>query len=296
MIKKLLPFLGIALFIYVLYRIGIENLYNSFKSANPYYLLIAIAITFIYTLLQTWKWDLILKRQNININFSELVIMQVKSIFYGVITPGRFGGFIKSYYLKEKINADFGKSISSVLIDRILDTLSVFILAFIGGLFLTNKLLDLSYVLSFGFIFVIAISYIIFNRRITKRLLGFFYNRFMPEKFKQNVKESFYSFYENLPKKTSLIIPFLANFLSWICTYTIAYAVALSLDIKISFFVLITMYSITTVISIIPITVSGLGTREASLIALLAFFIAGILPGLIGLIFILKNGNLHKTR
>ena len=253
-----------------------------------------------------------MKRQNININFSELVIMQVKSIFYGVITPGRFGGFIKSYYLKEKINADFGKSISSVLIDRILDTLSVFILAFIGGLFLTNKLLDLSYVLSFGFIFVIAISYIIFNRRITKRLLGFFYNRFMPEKFKQNVKESFYSFYENLPKKTSLIIPFLANFLSWICTYTIAYAVALSLDIKISFFVLITMYSITTVISIIPITVSGLGTREASLIALLAifnveaskvvamsllaFFIAGILPGLIGLIFILKNGNLHKTR
>lgn len=312
MLKKLLPFLGIVIFAYVIYRIGLGNLYDSLIYVNIYYIIFAFFLTIIYVLMQTWKWDVILKKQGIAVDFYELLKMQLKSIFYGVITPGRLGSFIKALDLKNKINANLGKSISSVLIDRIFDTISVFLLAFAGALFLVNKVLNLSYVVFLFFIFVLASAYAIFNKNLTKKILGFFYDRFLPEKFKKDVRESFYSFYENLPSKRLLVVPFIVNFMTWIVAYTGVYVISLALGIEINYFVLITLYSITTVISIIPITVAGIGTREVSLIALfngfgvsndkivalslLAFLISGIIPALIGFLFTLKNGKIHETR
>lgn len=312
MMKKFLPIIGIALLAYLLYKIGLGNLYTSFKGANVYYLLLAIIITFFYTLIQIYKWGLILKRQGIAIKFNKLARMQLKSLFYGIVTPGRVGSFVKAYYLKEELNTNLGKAISSVIIDRILDIMSIFILAFIGGMLLVNKIFDLSYALFIAFGCIAIGSYIVLNKSLAKKILGFLYDRFLPNKFKKDVRESFYSFYENLPKKSSLIIPFLINLASWIGTYTIAYFVSRSLHLEINYIVLVTLYAITTVVGLVPITISGLGTREATLIGLLipfgietskivalslmSYFIGGILPALVGAILVLKDGKLHETR
>ena len=312
MIKKFLPAIGIALFAYLLYKIGLGSLYINFKGANFYYLLLAVIITFFYTLIQIWKWGLILRRQGIFVRFNKLARMQLKSLFYGIVTPGRIGSFVKAYYLKEELNSNLGKAVSSVIIDRILDIMSIFILAFIGGTLLVNKIFDLSYALFIAIACIAAGSYIVLNKSLTKKILGFLYDRFLPNKFKQDARESFYSFYENLPKKNSLIIPFMVNLASWIGIYTTAYFVSLSLHLEINYIVLITLYAITTVVGLVPITISGLGTREAALIGLLipfgiepsrivalslmSYFIGGILPALIGAILVLRDGNLHKTR
>ena len=232
-------------------------------------------------------------------------------IFYGVVTPGRIGAFIKAVYLKDKINANFGKAASSVLIDKVLDTISIFAIAFFGGLLLANKFLDVGYLVVLVFVIIVLMTYIVFNRELTRKLLGVFYNKFLPQRFKEQAKESFYSFYENMPSKKSLILPFFVNILSWIWTYSIGYTVAMSLGMKVNYFVLITMYSIASIVTLIPITVSGIGTREATLVgllavfgveagkvvamSLLAYFIAGILPAIAGLFYILKDEKLHKA-
>lgn len=311
MIKKILPAIGIILFAYLIYKTGPGNLYNNFKQANFYYIAIAIFATAAYMVLQTFKWNMIMKRQLININFKELFKMHIKSNFYAIITPGRIGGFIKAAYLKERLGANFGKAISSILIDRVLDTISLFVLAFIGGLFLAHKFLDISYAIFFGFLFVMAMIYVLFNKRITRRLLVIFYDRFLPERYKESVRESFHSFYENLPRKRQLILPLIVNLITWVATYTIGYIIALSLGIRISYLILITMYSMSTVVGLIPITISGIGTREAMLVGLLGLFgiaadkivamslitfsIVCILPAIAGLFLVVKDGNIHKA-
>ena len=71
-IKKLLPFIGIALFIYIVYRIGLENIIAAFIKVNPYYLLLgALAILF-KPFLESWKWYSILKSQGIKVDFPYL--------------------------------------------------------------------------------------------------------------------------------------------------------------------------------------------------------------------------------
>ena len=311
MIKKFLPAIGIILFIYLASKIGWAKLYVAFANANVYYLLLAVVLTAFYTIIQTIKWNMIIKRQGIYVRFYDVFVMQLKSIFYGVVTPGRIGSFIKAVYLKDKLNTNFGKAVSSVLIDKVLDTLSIFAIAFFGGLLLVNKFLNIGYAVIFVFITILALTYVIFNKELTRKLLKAFYNKLLPQKYKEQVRESFYSFYENMPSKKSLILPFFVNILSWIWTYSIGYTVAMSLGMKVNYFVLITMYSIASIVTLIPITVSGIGTREATLVgllavfgveagkvvamSLLAYFIAGILPAIAGLFYILKDEKLHKA-
>ena len=312
MIKKFLPAIGIALFIYLASKIGWGKLYDAFANANMYFLLLALILTFFYTLIQAKKWDMIIKRQGIHVNFYDVAVMQVKSVFYGVVTPGRIGSFIKAVYLRDKLDTNFGKAVSSVLIDKVLDTLSIFAIAFFGGILLAQKFLDIGYVIVFVFIAILILTYIIFNKELTKKMLTVFYNKFLPQKYKDKARESFYSFYENMPSKKALILPFIVNIISWVWTYSIGYTVSLALGMNVNYFVLISMYSIASIVTLIPITVSGIGTREATLVgllsvfgveagkvvamSLLAYFIAGIIPALVGLFYVIKNDKLYKIR
>jgi len=312
MLKKILPAIGIILLAYLIYSIGIVNLYNALSNISLYYMAVAIMLTLLYVPMQTLKWHAILKRQGISISFYDAIKMQLKSVFYGIITPARAGSFVKSFYLKDKAGINIGKAISSVLVERMLDLFTIFLLAFGGTLLLTNKLLNIRYAIFMSLAAIIIIGYVVFNRKFAKMLLGFFYNKLLPDKYKEGVRESFYSFYENMPRKTSLIVPFALTVMYWTLTYTITYVIALAFGINIGYFTLIFISAISTFVTLIPITIAGLGTREASLVGLLgiyginsnsvvamslsAFFITGIVPALIGFMFTIKDDSLHKTR
>jgi uncharacterized protein (TIRG00374 family) len=78
----------------------------------------------------------------------------------------------------------------------------------------------------------------------------------------------------------------------------LAYSVGLSLGINVPFIYYLSIFPLATLVSLIPISVAGLGTREATLISLfglfgiaatkvfsmslITFFIAGIIPAIIG--------------
>src|SRR4030067_785637 len=110
--RRYLPILGIALFIYIIYKLGIRNIFHEIAGINPIYLLIIIPLIIFSIFVQTFKWFFIAKKQKIRIPFMEAVKMNIKSNFYGFITPSRIGSVIRADYLKRYTEAEnIGKGV-----------------------------------------------------------------------------------------------------------------------------------------------------------------------------------------
>jgi uncharacterized protein (TIRG00374 family) len=270
MLKKkwLFRVFGIALFIFILSRIDLAETINIISNTNLIYLAVAFTIVPFVVITKAYGWQLLMKMQNINYPLKDSVQVYFAGLFVGSVTPGKLGDFIKVFYLQEE-GYSFGKSIVSVFMDRIFDLASLFIISyicmFVFMIFFKSQII----ILSILFI-IIAIIFVLLIFDKKKKLLKKIYNYFIPEKYKTKVKVNFDDFCRDfdLLKTPKLSLVVIITFISWIIYFSPRYLLALSMDIDISFFYLITCLSISAIITLIPISILGIGTRDMTLIAL----------------------------
>jgi len=123
-LKKFLPFIGIVIFFYIIYRIGLTSITAALLEVKLGYLIVATLALFVTFLLQAIRWNSIMKAQGINVGFFYALQVNLISQYYGVITPGRLGGLMKAAYLKKKVK-NLATAASSVIIDRVLDMIAI---------------------------------------------------------------------------------------------------------------------------------------------------------------------------
>ena len=308
-IKRYLPFIGIILFVYLLIKLNVIEILKQIVTANKLYLIVALSLVLFYLLFQTLKWHVLAKKQKIPILFLESLKINLMSDFYGLITPGQLGTVIRVEYLKKYSNV--GKGISNFVIDKVFSLISLFFIVLLLGFIVLREKLDWLNGLTFVygiiiFLFFIGLFLFFYNTKRSKFLLKIIYRKFIPQRMKEKAKETFHSFYEDLPKKQFLIEVFFLHIIAWIINSAIVYLVALSLGINIKFIYFIAIYFIAVLVAQIPITINGLGTREATLIllfglfgildkvkifsmSLISIFLMGVFPALIAIFFILKE-------
>jgi uncharacterized protein (TIRG00374 family) len=272
-IKRILPFVGIIILAYIILRIGPENIINTFLGVNPLYLVPATLLVLVYISIQNIKWKYLLKQQGISVGFVPLFKITVIGIFYGLITPGKVGNLIRIKYLKKRTGKSTGECCVSVIFDKMMDLLVLFVFSLVGIIMLAKFIsFELAVIVSlFSFIFFIAVTALL-REDISRRILRIFWKHLVPEKMKMKTKETFDTFFDNKISIRNAFIPFLLTVVAWIVLYSSAYLIAISIGIDIYYPVFLTIMPIATIIGLIPITVSGWGTREATLIVLFSIF------------------------
>src|SRR3989344_7738772 len=308
-IKKYLPIIGIAIFVYLLFKLNISNIFREILNADIRFLLVALSLVFLSFFTSTIKWFFIARQQKIDVLFFKAVRINMISGFYGFLTPSRLGSIIRIEYLKKFNNNKFGKGISNYVLEKILDLGCLFVLVLVSS-FALKDILPITYfyyALS-GIGILILMMLIFMNENRSRDILRFFYFKFIPKKIKDTAKDGFYSFYEDMPKKRYFAIFFFFSMLNWIILYSVFFFIALSVGIKISFIYFLLFMPIATFVVQIPITINELGTREAALISLFGILeiqatkvfsmslinlvINGIFPALIGMFLALKYRDL----
>ena len=98
-------------------------------------------------------------------------------------------------------------------------------------------------------------------------------SNFIPERYRENAKTWFSDFCNAIKTLNTrqLVLATSMTFLGWIIYILTMYLLVLSIDIHIPFLYLATCVSIAAVITLIPITISGIGTRDATLIILFSY-------------------------
>ena len=105
------------------------------------------------------------------------------------------------------------------------------------------------------------------------RLLEYISSNFVPERYKGNAKTWFLDFGNAIKavNTNQLVLATFMTFFGWVLYFLTMYLLALSIDINISFLYLATCVSIAAVITLIPISIAGIGTRDVTLIILFSY-------------------------
>lgn len=265
--QKFFSLIGIFLFIFILSRINLRQFLLLFKQIRYYFLFLLPLTILLIFVIQTLKWQKLLRIQGLDYDFRYLLKVHIVSYYYALLTPSHLGYFVKIGYL----NDAFASASASVIVDRILDMLALMIFASTGAFLLIGRFPNLFLRFLF-FIFIFLAVVLFFYSKKRAKSFFIFFKRFIPFRFQDSLKKAFHDFYNNLPLRRKLLAPFLLAILTWFLAYTQGYIIAMALNLPIDFWHYIFYFPIATAIGLIPITISGLGTREAALIILFSQF------------------------
>jgi glycosyltransferase 2 family protein len=98
------------------------------REANPWLLVLAIAIFPITMVITSVRWREILRSQDIRLPFSRVFVLNMVGNFYNSFLPGSTGGdFLKAFYASRQTNHKI-RAMLSVFIDRVIGLLALVIL------------------------------------------------------------------------------------------------------------------------------------------------------------------------
>ena len=268
--KWLLHLFGIFLFVFILSRIDLEETLKILSNTDLVYLSAALILIVPLILTKACRWQFLMRIQDINYSLRDSFLMYSTGMFIGIITPGKLGDFIKILYL-QKDGHSFGKSFVSVFIDRLFDLVSLLFIGYISLLVFISLFEEQIIILSIFFIITALIFLLlVYKKGFNKKILRRFYILLVPEKYKTNIRINFNDFYRDLHllSRYGLLLVAIATIIGWIIYFAMTYLLMLSLGIAVPVLYLISCVSISSVISLIPISISGIGTRDAIFIVL----------------------------
>ncbi len=273
---KFLPIFGLVLFIYILSKVNLEAVKDNFLRMDVRFLLLAFALTLPSLFIKTLKWKQLINPFKVKISWVEGFAAWVAAFFIGLITPGRIGDLARAFYLKEKMPV--GKALTTVVVDRALDILVLMTLSAVGLVFvLTNFNVHSSIPTFIAIMFLLFIGILAFFLK-KERAGKFFkpiYNLFVPEKYKETLKSGFGDFYEGInvlmANKMAIVKSAVLSFVAWCVVSLQYYLIARAMGVDINYIILFMIIPTVVLVEILPISFSGIGTRDATLILFFSF-------------------------
>ncbi len=266
-----LVFVGLAIFAYIVYSVGLEKIINILTKVDPFYLSISLLFPLPTIILKALRWKFIISYLNTDYNFLKSIKVWLIGSTLGIITPGHLGDFSRSFYLHRDTGMSLGKSFSTTVLDRFFDIAVLLVLSVFGIIYI---LITYSVSLFTPTIVVVFIFFGIFLLGVIKRkfisfLLKPFFNFLTPQKYKSSLIEGFNEFYKGLKiilewRKFAVLSGL--SIVSWFVSILQGLIILKAFGIDAPFLFLLSVFPIEVLISLLPITISGFGTRELTFI------------------------------
>jgi len=256
---------GLLVFLYTKTDIKFGDVILAIKKANPVYFSIAVILFAFNYFLGMLRWNVLLKAAGVIVPFSRLVVSYLMGLAVNLFIPSTVGGDLaRSVDLSVYSSNSKAKLLATVMLDRISGYIAVVGVA-LFSILLGYKFVDKPILISFAIISLIllAIILVLFNRRIAK-LVQTIFSRF------KSVKSALVNFDESInlflreARLKSLMFTLLIAFVIQIISVLIGYFLAESLGFHIDIIYFFIILPIINAISMIPLTMLGLGSRDVS--------------------------------
>jgi len=240
--------LFIAIFLYV--YVNPDLILIEFYGIDVAYFVAAIAVSFVILFLQIIRSRILLDDERSNISIKKLVMIYMTSFIYGFLTPGRLGELSRAYMLTSS-GISKTRSIYNVIFEKIYDVLFLTILSLIIILLLYNS----SSTLLFLFLLVILGGMVLLNiNTIFFKIPIAFINKFIDGLDKDSSP--------NFCVSSHLFI-LLTGILKFAFAFVVYFLLAKSIGLELMPILIFEAMVFGTLITMIPISFMGIGTREA---------------------------------
>lgn len=251
-----------ALIFYLLFaRIDFFSVINVLLSSDPLWLVAAFLLSLFSIAVTAKRWQTLLKPLGYDFQYKESLYLILGALPLTSITPAKAGDVIKAYYLKDKVPST--KTVGAVVAERTFDILSLVLLSLIGMLF--RQRYELA---SIAFIILVCIIAIF----ILARLTSSFHLSIIKDSWNEKIQNLILPLRLLTRHKTAFCLVFFYSLLIWFISIvqTLTFFYALGLDIPLLFTV--ANIPIAIFIGLIPVTLGGMGTRDAAIIFLFSEF------------------------
>ena len=276
---KLLPLFGVFLFAAILWNLDWTKVIQIFLGLNPVFIAAALLLQMPIIVIKAMKWKILVRSFSVDFPLTRAIKAWLVGFSRGIVTPGRVGDLTRACYLKGRL--DFGKSLTTVIADRIIDVLVLFMLSVLGILaFASFFAAGIGYgtfivMLSVFFAFFVSAIYVSMRKGLVTRIAMPFYRAIVPGKYKKKASSVFHDFYEGLgvlmKSKKSLAASLGIGIVAWLLMIVQTYVLSLSMGIGLSLLFIASVIPVITLLDAMPISFSGVGTRDAALILFFGF-------------------------
>jgi uncharacterized membrane protein YbhN (UPF0104 family) len=238
--------------------------------ANGVAVLTAVALIVPLILVKTIRWQGILKSQGVSMALGAALQAYFASLFIGFLTPGRLGEFVRALYVQKDHKASAGKAIASVLADRLFDLCALLIAGgaalFAFSTFESGIVIILLPAMLLGSALGLYLHHGTYAciRQLFGRLGGWGRRLFAPEGWIAQIRDGL------LMMRWPLSLLNVGwTVLAYALFFLQAYILAKALSIPLTY--LSSMYAVAlgSLAALLPVSISGLGTREAVIVAFL---------------------------
>ncbi len=259
--------LCVLLVSFIIYKVGFLSIINVLKNLNIFWLLPVFFIYFISIVLGACNIYLLLPLRK-DLCYWRFLKYYLISSSVGMFTPGNIGEFYITKLLK-KHKIKLSSSATITILDKLITVLVMAIISLVGIIFMFKY--SINYLIPLTFlVLLILVSVLLINRKFFT-ILGFLFKKH---------KKSFGGSYKLLinllkNKKINLFTNILLTFIKWFVTVIGIKLVFLSLGLNVDFLLILVVTASARLVSMIPITVDGLGVKESIAILMYGVYAIG---------------------
>jgi hypothetical protein len=273
--SRLIRLVGLALFVLVLLRIDFTSLKELLGRANLAILASALGLIAPMMVVKTARWVSLQKTTGfLGGSFFHSLLAYTTGMYAGLITPGRLGELVRVRYLQSR-GAEFERALATVLWDRVIDVAGLLTIGVVALWPLSEEFRGLygGLVLMLAVLGAALLSAVFLKgwpglarwRAGRFKRFGFVHGGL--ERIAEAMRATLLA--QSLPSTLWLC---LLTLLGWAVYFLQAYLLALSLGIGIDWLPLVVSVTAAAVASFLPVSISGLGTRDATLALLMPRF------------------------
>jgi len=264
-----LKIIGFGILIWLLFHINIRQVVIILFKSNLFYTGGALILSPVYMYFKILRYHYFLIQQKVKIPFISTIQFSLAAMYLSFITPGRLGEVSKGYFIHKSYNAPLHRLFSSIVLDRLFDVYALLLTSLAGFIITQSSTIDytpmialITVTAALPFVFLIKSfrnSIILVIRAIQKRLTG-------SDSWSGHLRIFFSEINSLLNRK--LILSLAATFVSYTFFFASCHLLSLSIGINLSYFKIAFFIACSNILSFLPISFAGIGTREASLVYL----------------------------
>ena len=280
-IKKAVALSITLLLLYLIYsKIDLQVFYKNIININVSYLFWALSLFPVIPIIKAYRWRIILGDEINASYFTVLKVLMAGSVF-NLFAPSKLGDFSRVYFCKKELTNDTHRIFNSVIVEKICDVFALCLICLVSLNFVNVNysikvsILIFSLILFFTILIITSVDFHRFeflNRLFEKiKLIEIFDDARNLKKEMKNNK----IFFSKI---------FAISLFYWYVVLFQVHMFFLMFNLKASFVLVVSLVPIALFIGMVPITVSGIGTRDVALIFLFSSHFSSEIMAAIGIL------------
>jgi uncharacterized protein (TIRG00374 family) len=272
LLTALMPLAGLSVFAFIVYRTGPARILATLSAIHPRDLIWAPLLVAAIMVVRGARWHYVISSLGIDYRLSRSATVWAIGFFASSVTPAKAGDAVRALYLRNDTGRSLGEAFLTVFVDRLWDLGFILAAGTVSALVFSTRYIRLpSAPLVAGGVAILALCAVIATRRsLVRAMLRPLVGIMVPARFRDGLSSNFHTFYDALrvhgSRPMRWVVMASYTLVCWALIFTLAIYVARILSLPVASRYIVLIMPIVTLVELIPFSIAGLGTREATVI------------------------------